>query len=204
MGNIGSIRNALNVVADDVKVVSRGDELGFPDAVVVPGVGSFAEGIKKLREHCFIKPLTELVVDQGVPYLGICLGLQFLADCGKEGGDHEGFGWIPGTITQIKPREKFDVPHIGWNSVNVESRKNTVLFNGFNDGGVFYFVHSYHLNPVTTDNSIITAQSWHGTDVTAAIAVDNIFGVQFHPEKSQDSGIKLLDNFVTFAEGGND
>lgn len=203
MGNIGSIRNALNVVAADVEIVAHGDELESPDAVVVPGVGSFAEGMENLRDRCFIDPLSELVVDQATPYLGICLGLQFLADCSEEKGKHKGFGWIPGTVTRLEPEDDFSVPHMGWNSTKLESMEEAVLFRGLDGSGTFYFVHSYHLDPATTDNSIITARSWHGTDVTAAIKMDNIFGVQFHPEKSQGAGLKLLENFVAFANRGD-
>lgn len=204
MGNIGSVENALNVVAKNVEVVSHGDKLGTPDAIVVPGVGSFAEGIDKLRERCFIDPLADLVVDKGTPYLGICLGLQFLVDGSEEGGYHEGFGWIPGTVTQVKPEEQgFNVPHMGWNSTKIESEDDTMIFREFKASGTFYYVHSYHLDPATTDGSVVVARTWHGTDVTAAVRMNNIFGVQFHPEKSQGAGLKLLENFVAFANGSD-
>lgn len=202
MGNIRSIRNALNVVADDVRIVSHGDELSSPDAVVVPGVGSFANGMKNLQEREFIEPLQSLVTKEETPYLGICLGLQFLVERSEERGSHDGFGWIPGEVRRIEPGEDgFSVPHMGWNATVVSSDKS-VLFRGFDGKGTFYYVHSYHLDPAKTDASFVTARSWHGTQVTAAIRAENVFGVQFHPEKSQGAGLRVLENFVKFVDRG--
>jgi glutamine amidotransferase len=204
MGNMRSIRNALRVMTKDVTTVSDGGELGSPNAVVVPGVGSFADGMANLRQRGFIEPLTELVVDEKTPYLGICLGLQFVADHSTERGVHDGLGWINGEVTRLQPEsEEFRVPHMGWNNVEIRSNEDEVLYKEFESSGTFYFVHSYHLSPETTDNSHITSTSWHGTDVTASIRQDNIFGVQFHPEKSQATGIKVIENFVDYVNGGD-
>jgi glutamine amidotransferase len=205
MGNMKSIRNALRVVTKDVRIVTEGCELELPDAVVVPGVGSFADGMENLRQRGFIEPLTELVLKEEIPYLGICLGLQFLAERSTEGGVQEGMGWISGKVTRIEPdTEKFRVPHMGWNNVSLSPEIDSILFDGFDTDGTFYFVHSYHLDPETIDQSRITSTSWHGTDVTASIRKNNIFGVQFHPEKSQATGLKLLENFTSYVNGGDD
>jgi glutamine amidotransferase len=193
------------VVTQDVRTVSEGEELGSPDAVVVPGVGSFADGIENLRQRGFVKPLTELVVAGDTPYLGICLGLQFLADHSTEHGVHDGLGWISGEVTRVAPEtDEFRVPHMGWNDTHVITATDSVLFDGFDNDGTFYFVHSYHLDPKTTDKSIITSTSWHGIDLTASIRQSNIFGVQFHPEKSQAAGLKLIENFISHANGDDD
>jgi glutamine amidotransferase len=205
MGNMRSIRNALRVITQDVRTISEGDELGSPDAVVVPGVGSFADGMENLRQRGFIEPLTELVVNQEIPYLGICLGLQFLADHSTEGGVHDGLGWLSGEVTRIQPEsDEFRVPHMGWNNTDITPETDTVLFHEFDSSGTFYFVHSYHLSPETTDQSQITSTSWHGTDVTASVRQNNIFGVQFHPEKSQAAGLKIIESFVSHANEGDD
>jgi glutamine amidotransferase len=204
MGNIQSIRNALHVVADDIRIVSDGSELGSPQAIVLPGVGSFADGMENLRKQGFIEPLTEMVKKEEVPYLGICLGLQFLAENSTENGLRGGLGWIPGKVVRVSPQsESVRVPHMGWNSVDTSAREDSILFHGFNSEGTFYFVHSYHLNPETTTDSIVTATTWHGEEITAAIRKDNIFGVQFHPEKSQGAGLRVLENFVNYANGGD-
>ena len=205
MGNIRSIRNALNLITDNVRTVSDGSELGSPDAVVVPGVGAFADGMENLRQRGFVEPLTEMSVDEETPYLGICLGLQFLADRSTERGTHDGLGWVSGEVRRIAPdSDEFRVPHMGWNSVDIDAAKDPTLFRDFNSNGTFYFVHSYHFDPETTDTDHITASSWHGTNVTAAIREGNIFGVQFHPEKSQGAGLKVIENFINFVNGCDD
>lgn len=205
MGNIKSIYNALRVVTDDVKLVSKGHELEAPDAVIVPGVGAFSDGMENLRRRGFIEPLTEFIIKENVPYLGICLGLQFLADWSKERGTHRGLGWISGGVTKIKPKdEESRVPHMGWNCINITKEQDTVLFQDFESTGTFYFVHSYHLNPQTIDREQITSMTRHGTKITASIRSGNLFGVQFHPEKSQAAGLKLLENFVEYANRGGD
>jgi glutamine amidotransferase len=204
MGNIQSISNALSVVTDDVEVVSEGGEVGDPDAVVVPGVGAFADGMNNFEARGFSEPLTELVVDGETPLLGICLGMQFLAERSEEHGTHPGLGWVAAEVERIEPAEDgYRVPHMGWNDVEVPADADSVLFRDFESAGTFYFVHSYHLDPRTLDGSLTTGRSWHGTEVTAAIRQDNIFGVQFHPEKSQGAGLKILENFTRYAGRGD-
>lgn len=205
MGNMRSIRNALQVVTKDVRTVSKAHDLGSPDGIVVPGVGSFADGMQNLRQQGFVEPLTELVVEKETPYLGICLGLQFLADHSTERGVHDGLGWVSGEVTRIEPEtDEFCVPHMGWNNVRITTENDTLLFDEFDTSGTFYFVHSYHLAPETTNRNQITSIARHGIDVTASIRQNNIFGVQFHPEKSQAAGLKVIENFISYANGGDD
>ena len=128
-------------------------------------------------------------------FLGICLGLQFLAKHSLELGTYEGLGWIDGTVQKIAPNEeKFRIPHIGWNDLQFNG--NCQLFDNLESEATFYFVHSYHLVAENQDTNAVVATCWHGQTVTAAVHKDNIYGVQFHPEKSQKSGLELLRNFV--------
>jgi glutamine amidotransferase len=205
MGNIQSIYNALRVVTEDIEIVSRGSEIESPDAIVVPGVGSFAEGMQNLRQQGFIDPLNRFVIEEGTPYLGICLGLQFLADRSTEGGIHEGLGWIPGEINRIDTEtDEYRVPHMGWNEVDIGTETDSELFRNFEPTEVFYFLHSYHMDPETVDDRYTTSTAWHGTDITASVRSDNIFGVQFHPEKSQGTGLKVIENFIYYVKRGDD
>jgi glutamine amidotransferase len=123
--------------------------------------------------------------------------MQFLASTSTEHGEHDGLGWIPGTVRQIEPDStEFTVPHMGWNSV--KTRSDSVLYREFPAEPSFYFVHGYQFSP--EEESVITGTSWHGTEITASIRKDNLFGVQYHPEKSQGIGLRLLENFTEFIE----
>jgi glutamine amidotransferase len=154
-----------------------------------------------LDERGFIDEFERLVIDRGVPYFGICLGMQFLAEASSEGGTHDGLGWISGTVSRIDPgSDQFRVPHMGWNDTE-DQRDETVLFDGFNEGGTFYFVHSYTIALDRTD-PVVTATTSHGAELVAAVRKENVFGVQFHPEKSQGSGLRVIENFVEFVNGG--
>ena len=148
-----------------------------------------------LRKLNLIEALNEQVLGNRKPYLGICLGLQFLAQEGFEYGSHQGLGWIQGSVQKIVPNEtKYRIPHIGWNDLKIEQTSS--LFQGLPSNPIFYFVHSYHLVVEQQDKNLVTATCWHGGNVTASIQQDNILGVQFHPEKSQQAGLQLLRNFV--------
>jgi len=203
MGNIQSIYNAFEVVGEKACIVNDPSELSDAKAIILPGVGAFSDGIKNLQKLGFIDPLEEEVLRKGKPYLGICLGMQFLARESHEHGLHKGFGWIPGAVKKIEPSDPgFKVPHMGWNNVKV-LKKDDVLFAGLGENPVFYFVHSYHLEPEEAFGGRVTSTSWHGTTITASVRKDNIFGVQFHPEKSQGAGLKLLENFVALVNRGD-
>lgn len=194
-GNLRSVKNALLAVGLEPVVSGDPDEIYQADAVVVPGVGAFGDNMAALRQKGLIEVLERMVLEEKKPCLGICLGMQFLADKSYENGEHHGLGWIPGEVKLIEPDSpEFRIPHMGWNDVEFTDR--CPLFKDLpTDPPVFYFVHSYHFVP--QDPDCIAASCYHGTQVTAAVWRDNIFGVQFHPEKSQENGIKLLENFAS-------
>jgi glutamine amidotransferase len=204
IGNLQSIRNAFKLVDEDPLVIADPDELTDIRGVVVPGVGAFADGIANLRKKGFVDPLERLVLKEKVPYLGVCLGMQFLANASTERGRHKGLGWIPGTVRRIRPEEDgYQIPHIGWNEARVTD-SNQPLYTDLGDEPVFYFVHSYHFDVDDDHADCVTATGWHGATLTASVRRDNIFGVQFHPEKSQGAGLKLVENFVDITREGID
>ena len=192
MGNIQSVQNAFLKVGGNAEIVKTGDELAYCDGLVLPGVGAFSKAMQNLEAQRIIEPLKQLVAN-GTPLFGICLGLQLLGDSSEEFGDSLGLGLIPGRVIRIPIKQGYHLPHIGWNSVNYTSPQEAGIFRGVKDGGSFYFVHSYMFD---CDPSFIVAVTDHGARVTAAILSGNIFGAQFHPEKSQTNGLQLLKNFI--------
>jgi glutamine amidotransferase len=192
-GNVKSVYNALRVIDGDVKISNREQDLRDATHLVLPGVGAFAKCINGLNEIAIVDLLQREVIEKGKPFLGICVGLQALATWGLEFGQHAGLNWIPGRVDLIDTNGSgFRLPQIGWNELNIRTAQP--LFRGIEPGATFYFVHSFHLIP--DDPSVISATTDHGVPVTASVQRDNIFGVQFHPEKSQTVGIKLLENFL--------
>lgn len=190
-GNVRSVFNAFESIGQKPLITRDPDMLKKAIAIVLPGVGAFGDGMASLKRMNLTEVLSEEVMVKKKPYLGICLGMQFLAKESEEMGVHRGLGWIDGSVRLIRPNDpKFRIPHIGWN--NIEVKNKVPLFEGFDESPVFYFVHSYHFVPESSPS----ATCWHGTTVTASIQKDNIFGVQFHPEKSQKDGLKVLENFV--------
>jgi glutamine amidotransferase len=197
-GNLRSVVTALESLGRTAVVADGPAALADARAIILPGVGAFGDGMDGLRKRDLVEPLTEAVLGRRVPYLGICLGLQFLAREGFENGRHEGLGWIPGVVRRIAsddPRVK--VPHIGWNDVNI--RRRGVLLNGVEEP-VFYFVHGYYFEPDPDAVDVVTSTCVHGVTLTATLERDNIFAAQFHPEKSQRAGIRLLENFLRAAD----
>lgn len=188
MGNIFSIRNALEKVEAEVKVIALPKELDNADGVIIPGVGSFGEGMKQLLP--FEEKITS-AIESGIPFLGICLGMQILFEKSQESPD-SGFGIIKGGVIRLP--HKVLVPQMGWNELNI--KRDIDLLGGIEDGDFFYFVHSYHCVP--EDTGVVAATTEYGTDVVAVIAQDNLFAVQFHPEKSGEKGLLLLKNFLRY------
>lgn len=202
MGNIRSVANAFEAIGQEVKVTKNPSDLKDARALILPGVGAFLDGIGNLEKLNFIETLNEEVIRKGKPYLGICLGMQLIAQKGYENGCHNGFGWISGYVKKIQPCElKYKVPHMGWN--NVQPLNENGLFAELGKEPVFYFVHSYHIEMHESSSNYITSNCWHGTRITASVEKGNIFGVQFHPEKSQGPGLKLLQNFITVIDKFN-
>lgn len=193
MGNLQSVRNALELLGCEVHISSDPHALSSADALILPGVGSFFEAMTNLLQRKLVEPLRRAVLEEGKPLLGICLGMQLLADSSDEGGNHRGLSLIPGQVKKIPISSGLHLPHIGWNSVAVCKREP--LFHNIHENGAFYFVHSYRFE---CDPTCIAGVTEYGTDITAAVQKERIFGVQFHPERSQRKGLRLLNNFVDF------
>ena len=183
----------------DVTVTSEPELVRRADRIVLPGVGAFADCMNGL---CAVKgmraALEERVIGAGVPFLGICVGMQLMATEGREKGTHAGLGWIPGAVVRLEPRGGLKVPHMGWNTLAFT--QTHPLLEGIPDGEAglhAYFVHSYHL--ATDVPATLYATADYGQAVTACVGRDNLFGTQFHPEKSQALGLKLIGNFLRWA-----
>lgn len=195
MGNLQSVRNALERLGCEVLISSSPEILAGADALILPGVGAFGEAMNNLEQRNLVGYLRRAVLEEGKPLLGICLGMQLLADSSEERGNFQGLSLIPGKVREIPVTGGLRLPHIGWNGVSI--RKRDPLFREVHEGGAFYFVHSYRFE---CDPSYIAGVTDYGTDITAAVQKDRIFGVQFHPERSQHKGLRLLRNFVDFSE----
>jgi len=193
MGNLDSVARALEECGGRPVVTDRAEDIGSATHIVLPGVGAFGDGIRNVRQRGLDQILREQAVIGGIPFLGICLGMQMLATRGHEGGVTEGLGWIDGEVRRLEPAgEDSRIPHIGWNEV-VRARPSALLA-GVEPGRDFYFVHSYHL--VCHDKEDVLAMTPYCGGFVSAIARGNIFGVQFHPEKSQRLGFQVLRNFL--------
>ena len=195
MGNIASVEMALDYLDVPYSVSSSPDEIAKAAAYILPGVGAFQAAMENLRSKGLIAPLKHEVMDNKKPFLGICLGMQLLAESSTEKGYAKGLGWIPGKVVEIPSNNSLRVPHVGWN--NVSEKGNTILFDKITSEKNFYFDHSFRM--VCPDEFKI-ATCENGTKIVAAVRKDNIFATQFHPEKSQRNGLKLLRNFTNYAK----
>ena len=193
MGNLRSVQKGFEKVGHAAVITSDPAELAGAEKIVLPGVGAFADAIAELRRRQLVEPIKEAIAS-GKPFLGICLGLQLLFDVGYENGEHEGLGILPGKCVRFDLPHEFKVPHMGWNRVSIK-RKAPILKETA-DGTFFYFVHSYYVVP--QDPGLIALEADYGGPFCAAVWRDNLFATQFHPEKSQAEGLKLL---KAFAEG---
>ena len=191
MGNLGSVSKALESLGAKVKVTQNPSDLKKADKIVLPGVGAFKDAMRALRGFKLLEPLKE-AIDAKTPYLGICLGLELLFDESEEGGSSKGMGILKGDVVRFNDR-LLKVPHIGWNQLR-KKMADCPLFKGINDNAFFYFVHSYYVRP--KDKSIIAATTDYGAEFTSMVWKDNIYAIQFHPEKSQAVGLKFLENFI--------
>jgi len=195
-GNLRSAEKSFQrVTSGSVAVVSEPEEVRVADRVVLPGVGAFADCRAGLRAIDGMEDaLEEAVLRRAVPFMGICVGMQMMATRGHEHGiETAGLNWIDGDVVPLHPADPaLKIPHMGWNTLDIV-RAHPVLA-GLPEAADMYFVHSYHIAPA--DRSDVVATVTHGQQVTAAIARDNMFGVQFHPEKSQANGLRLIKNFL--------
>jgi glutamine amidotransferase len=193
MGNLLSVYHALEMIGSEPKICAAPEELREAERIILPGVGAFRDCIHSLRKQGFAEALHEEVIRKAKPFLAICLGLQVLGRRSFEGGEYEGFGWFEADVVRLQPQDPtLRVPQIGWN--DVDYRPGSPLFAGVPAHADFYFVHSYYLR--CDDPGDVEAQCDYGGPVTAAVRKNNIFATQFHPEKSQDFGLRLLENFV--------
>lgn len=193
LGNLRSVAGAVEKLGYQACVSNRIDDLENANKLILPGVGAFGDGMKNLRELNLIEPLTKLVVRQTKPLLGICLGAQLLTRESCEFGDHKGLGWIDASVVRIEGNGgALRVPHVGWNhTIQV---RNNLLFKNIPSGALFYYVHSFHIRCANPE--IVIGECDYGGRLTAAFQYQNIYAVQFHPEKSQWYGLKLLKNFL--------
>jgi len=192
-GNIFSVENALRGIDCDVIVATNPEMLVGIDKLILPGVGAFPDGMEKLNSLGFSNYLGEYV-NSGKHLLGICLGMQLLLSIGKEGQTTKGLDFISGSVEPLRPTNNYRVPHIGWNNIYSKEIKKLSLFDGIEQGSSFYFVHSYHVVP--SEDVQVVYINYCDQNIVAAYQKDNLHGVQFHPEKSQKVGIRLLRNFV--------
>jgi imidazole glycerol-phosphate synthase subunit HisH len=195
MGNLRSVQNALIRFGVNVNITNDLSKIIKSDALVLPGVGAFGEAISNLQLLKIIDPIKDQILSNKKPILGICLGMQLLAESSEEKGNHQGLGLIEGTVKKIKTLENHRLPHIGWNDIKVMKKKP--LFNKIISEDAFYFVHSYEFK---ASKKYISSYTDYGKGITASVQKNNIFGVQFHPEKSQTAGLIIIRNFLNYVE----
>lgn len=195
MGNVRSIHNAFTLLDEEIKITDDPVTIESAEAIIVPGVGAFADGMINLKKKNLVSVLEKQVIERKKPYLGICLGMEFLAKKSFEGGEHDGLGWIKGNVIRLEPNNpSLRVPHIGWNDASILEKKG--LLKDI-QSPTFYFLHSYYLKIDESEKDIITSVcDYGGNKIIATLQKENIYAVQFHPEKSQTTGLKLLKNFL--------
>jgi len=196
-GNISSVINSFKEVAKDkvnIEITSDLNKIKSSDKVVLPGQGSFKSCVDALnRINGLSDSLNEFVINNKKPLLGICVGLQMFADTGYEETETKGFGWIPGQVSKIDNQNgKLKLPHIGWNQINI--LKDSKIFKNIKNNSHMYFVHSYEFIP--EDKNVISATTDYSSSIVCSVEKENIFGTQFHPEKSDMEGLKIIDNFL--------
>jgi len=197
MGNIGSVVNAFSALGECCVVSDDPAALAGASGVVLPGVGAFHAAMDNLRSRGFEDALNEQILHRRKPFLGICLGMQLVAQDSEELEFCTGLGWIEGHVVKLQPAGGQPVPHVGWN--DLQRRRETPLLSALGDNAHFFFDHGFHLQCAA---ELVTATCDYGGECVAAIQKENILAVQFHPEKSQRNGLRLLRNFLNFAAAG--
>jgi len=189
-GNIKSVEKALKYLGEDVVITRDRDVILSADRVILPGVGAFGDAMEKLHQYGLVEVIHQ-VVERGIPLLGICLGLQLLFESSEESEGVVGLGILKGKIVRIPEQQGLKIPHMGWNSLDITP--GTRLFDGLNQKSYVYFVHSYYLK--AEDEDIVAASTEYSTHIHAAVESGNVCACQFHPEKSSEVGLKILENF---------
>ena len=190
-GNVKSVFNLVSFLGYNVIISNKINDIKSATHLVLPGVGSFGSAMKKIKSYIPIADVENEVIYKRKPFLGICVGMQVLVDKGYEYGEHNGLGWFPGSAKKLETNSLPSL-HIGWNNIII--KKDSVLFQGLNDDSDFYFVHSY---AVEIDSQHVLTETQYENYFCSSIEKDNIFGVQFHPEKSQKAGQKIINNFLS-------
>lgn len=190
-GNLKSVEKALQFLGKETVVTRDKETILSADHVILPGVGSFGDAMENLKRFDLVDTIKQ-VVAKNTPFLGICLGLQLLFEKSDETPGVEGLGILKGSILKIPPQKGLKIPHMGWNSLEINP--NARLFHGISNGAYVYFVHSYYLH--ATDEAIVAASTEYSTHIHASVESGNVFACQFHPEKSSDVGLQILKNFA--------
>lgn len=190
-GNIRSVEKAVALLGHEAVVTGDREAILSADHVILPGVGAFGDAMDKLQGSGLTEVIRE-AVNRKLPFLGICLGLQLMFESSEEAPGVAGLGLLPGKILRIPEEEGVKIPHVGWNSLTFPNQGR--LFRGIAEGAYVYFVHSYYLQ--AKDTQIVTAATEYGTTIHASVERDNLFACQFHPEKSSETGLKILQNFL--------
>ena len=191
MGNLRSVQKGFEKVGHEATITSDPAEVALADKVVLPGVGAFEDAMAELRQRDLIDPVLA-AIDSGRPFLGICLGLQLLFETSHEHGEHEGLGVLRGEVVRFELPREYSVPHMGWNQLSIARR--APILEGLDEGTYVYFVHSYYVVP--RDAGVIATTTDYPEPFCSMIWRDNLFATQFHPEKSQADGLRILKNFA--------
>ena len=196
-GNIKSVEKALQFLGEEAILTRKSSEILAAKRIILPGVGCFSDAMNNLHKYD-LPAVIEEAINRKIPFLGICVGLQLLFEGSEESPGVKGLGLLPGQILKIPAQDGLKIPHMGWNSLHLPNKGR--LFNGLKDEEYMYFVHSYYLK--AQDEAMVTATTDYGVPIHAAVEKDNLFACQFHPEKSSDSGLKLLKNFAMINKEG--
>ncbi len=191
MGNLRNVQKGFEKIGFEAKLTRNKKEIGSASAIVLPGVGAFKDCMENLERYGLVDPLLRSV-EKGKPYLGICLGLEILFSESEEFGTHKGLDLIRGKVVKFKPDPEHKVPHMGWNTI--EKKREVPMLQGIESGDFFYFVHSYYVIP--KEARWVSTFTTYGEPFVSSIWKENLFATQFHPEKSQQKGLRILENFV--------
>jgi len=191
MGNLRNVQKGFEKIGFEARLTRNKNEIGRASAIVLPGVGAFKDCVENLEKYGLVEPLLRSI-EKGKPYLGICLGLQILFSESEEFGSHKGLDLVQGKVVRFVPDPEHKVPHMGWNTI--EKEKEGPMLQGIESGDFFYFVHSYYVIPDKTQ--WISSFTTYGKPFVSSIWKENLFATQFHPEKSQQKGLRILENFV--------